>query len=316
MTAGVTLQAVLSGLSVGAVYGLVGLGFALVWSLARVLPFAHGDVVIGSVLFAVLAVIGTTPVAISPDVGSSIGLVLLTLLVGVVLSAASYAITVRPFLEHGGRGRTDVLGWVAGTVTAGLVIRTALGVALPAAAYAVPDPLHLDALTSSGVVHLPDNTTVAVRVFPVLGIALVVAVVTDRFLIASRIGRAMRSVAEDADAATLCGVPVERAVLGAFAVAGLLAAVAALLVVPSGATTVDRGVTLGLAGAAAALLGGLSSPRGAVVGGLALGVVERLASVTPHIGAAWSQVFPLLVLVVVVAVRPAGLGRGIPAVVE
>ena len=95
-------------------------------------------------------------------------------------------------------------------MTAGLVLRTALGVALPAAAYAVPDPLHLDGLTSNGVVALPDNTSVPVRVFPVLGIALLVAVAADRFLVASRIGRAMRSVAEDADAATLCGVPVER----------------------------------------------------------------------------------------------------------
>jgi branched-chain amino acid transport system permease protein len=315
MSAGVALQAVLSGLSVGAVYGLVGLGFTLVWSLTRVLPFAHGDIVVGSTLFAVLAVIGTTPVAISPRVGDSAALVLLTLAVGVTLSVASYLATVRPFLDRGGR-QPDLLGWVAGTLTAGLVIRTALGVALPAAAYAVPDALHLDALTSSGAVGLPDNTSVPVRVFPVLGIALAVAVAADRLLVASRIGRAMRSVAEDADAATLGGVPIERAVVGAFALAGLLAAIAALLVIPSGATAVDRGVTLGLDGAAAALLGGLGSPRGAVAGGLALGVVERLAAATPHIGAAWSQVLPLAVLVLVLAVRPAGL-RGIqPAVVE
>ena len=313
MNTGVAIQAVLSGLSVGAVYGLVGLGFALVWSLARVLPFAHGDIVVGSVLFAVLAVIGTTPVAIAPGAGSSIALVVFTLALGVALSVLSYLAAVRPFLDRNSRS-PDLMGWVAGAVTAGLVVRTALGVALPAAAYAVPDPLHLDGLTSSGVVDLPGTTTVPVRVFPVLGIALLVAVATDRLLVTSRIGRAMRSVAEDADAATLCGVPVERAVLGAFALAGLLAAVAALLVIPSGTTPVDRGVTLGLDGAAAALLGGLSSPRDAVLGGLVLGVAQNVVSVLPHFGAAWADVVPLIVLVVVIAVRPAGL-RGAPQVV-
>ena len=306
MTGGQLLQAVLTGLSLGAIYGLVAIGFSLVWSLTRVLPFAHGDIVVGGALFAVLAVLGTTPVAIAPGVGRSIGLVLLALGFGIALSVASYGVAVRPFLDRGSRGE-DVLGWVAGGVTAGLVIRTALGVALPAAAYAVPDPLHLDGLTSSGTVTLPGGGSVHVRVFPVLAIGLVVAAVVDRFLVRSRLGRAMRSVADDPDAASLCGVPVERAVVAAFALAGLLAGVAALLVAPAQPIGVDDGVVLGLAGAAAALLGRLGSPRGAVAGGLALGVAQQLVQVTPSLGAAWSELVPLTVLVVVVAARPGGL---------
>jgi branched-chain amino acid transport system permease protein len=306
VTGGQLLQAVLTGLSLGVVYGLVGLGFSLVWSLTRVLPFAHGDLVVGSALFAVLAVVGTTPVALAPDAVTSVGLVLLTLLAGVVLSVASYAVAVRPFLDRDRRSE-DVMGWVAGGVTAGLVVRTALGLALPAAAYAVPDPLHLDALTSTGSLSLPGGGTVAVRVFPVLAIGLVVAVAVDRFLVTARTGRAMRSVADDPDAATLCGVPVERVVLVAFAVAGLLAAVAALLVVPAGPIPVDRGVVLGLDGAAAALLGRLGSPRGAVAGGLVLGVVQQVVEVVPSLGAAWSELVPLAVLVAVLAARPEGL---------
>src|SRR4051794_10876403 len=162
MSGSVALQALVVGLSVGAVYGLVGLGFSLLWSLTRVLAFAHGDIVIGGVLLAVLAVIGTTPVALSPDAAHSVALVVLTLGVGVALSVASYAVAVRPFLDRGHRS-ADVMGWVAGGVTAGLVIRTAIAVALPAAAYVVPDPLHLDAITSSGVVSLPGGGVVGVR---------------------------------------------------------------------------------------------------------------------------------------------------------
>lgn len=306
MTGGQLLQAVLTGLSLGAIYGLVAIGFSLVWSLTRVLPFAHGDIVVGSALFAVLAIVGTTPVAISPSVGRSIGLVVLTLIFGVLLSVASYAVAVRPVLDRGG-GAADVLGWVAGGMTAGLAIRTALALALSAVAYAVPDPLHFDAFTSTGSLALPGGGTVQVRVFPVIAVGLLAAGVVDRFLVRARLGRAMRSIADDADAAVLCGVPVERAVVAAFAVAGLLAGVAALLAAPVGTIGVDYGAVLGLAGAAAALLGRLGSPRGAVVGGLVLGVAQQLVQVAPSLGAAWSELVPLAVLVVVVAVRPGGL---------
>lgn len=315
MSGGVLLQALLSGLSVGAVYALVGLGFTLVWSLTRVLALAHGDLVVGSTLVAVLLVVGRTPVALSPGVGDSVALVLLTLVAGVLLSVGSYAIAIRPFLDRSHRSE-DVLGWVAGVVTAGLVVRTALGLALPAAAYAVPDPLHLDGLTSSGVVDLPGGGTVGVRIFPVLAIALLLAAGTDWFIRTSAAGRAMRAVADDVDAATLCGVPVERAVLVAFALAGLLAGAAAILYAPDRSIAVDSGALLGLAGAAAALLGRLGSPRGAVVGGLLLGVAQQLTASSSHLGSSWAAVLPVSVLVVVVAIRPGGLRAGRQAAVE
>jgi branched-chain amino acid transport system permease protein len=315
MSGGVLLQAVVSGLSVGAVYGLVGLGFTLVWSLTRVLALAHGDIVVGSVLIAVLVVVGRTPVALSPGVGQSVGLVLLALAAGVLLSLASYAVAVRPFLDLGHRSE-DVLGWVAGGVTAGLVVRTGLALALPAAAYAVPDPLHLDGFTASGSVGLPGGGSVTVRSFAVLAVALVVAAAADWFVRASRVGRGMRAVADDVDAATLCGVPVGRVVLTAFGLAGLLAAVAGLLDAPGRSVAVDSGVVLGLAGAAAALLGRLGSPRGAVVGGLALGVGQQLVGAWSHLGAAWASIVPLAALVVVLAARPAGLRGGRQVAVE
>jgi branched-chain amino acid transport system permease protein len=315
MSGGVLLQAVISGLSVGAVYGLVGLGFTLVWSLTRVLALAHGDVVVASVLIAVLAVVGRTPVASSPDVWRSLLLVTLSLAAGIVLAVLSYVVAVRPFLD-GSRRSVDVLGWVAGTVTTGLVIRTGLGLALPAAAYAVPDPLHLEGITASGVVDLPGDATVTVRSFAVFGVAAAIAVVMDLFIRRSRLGQGMRAVADDVDAAALCGVNVERVVVAAFMLAGLLAAIAALLDSPGHAVAVDSGALLGLAGAAAALLGGLGSSRGALAGGLALGVAQQLVASSTHLGASWATTLPLAVIVAVVAVRPEGIGMGRRAVVE
>jgi branched-subunit amino acid ABC-type transport system permease component len=102
-------------------------------------------------------------------------------------------------------------------------------------------------------------------------------------------------------------VPARRVVLLAFVAAGLLAGVAGLLDAPGRTLGVDDGVVLGLAGIAAALLGGLGSLRGALAGGLALGVVQSLA--VTELGAEYADVVPLSVLVVLLAVRPQGLRR-------
>lgn len=313
---GVALQTVIVGLSDGAVYGLVGLGFTMVWALTRTLALAHGDVVIAAVLIAVLGIIGSTPVALSPSVGDSVALVMLALAAGLVLSVLVYAVAVRPFLDRGGRpvSHGEVEGWVAGTLLAGVTLRAALGLALPASGYAVPDPLHLDGLTTSGVVTLPGGATVPVRVIAILVIGIVVAVAAERFVDASRPGRAMRAVAGDRQAAALCGISVTRVTVLAFVLAGVLAAVAGLLATPDRTVTGDTGVPLGLAAAAAALIGGLGSPRGAIVGGLAVGLIQQGAVAAPGLGASWADVVPLLLLVVVVAVRPEGFGTGRRAV--
>ena len=184
------------------------------------------------------------------------------------------------------------------------------------AAYAVPDPLRLDTITASGSVRLPGGGTVPVRAFPVLGIALALGLAADWFVRRSRAGRGMRAVADDADAAALCGVPVERAVLTAFALAGLLAAIAGLLDAPGRSVAVDSGVVVGLAGAAAALLGSLGSPRGAILGGLAIGVAQQVVGSWSHLGAGWAATVPLVALVVVLALRPAGFGAGHRVAVE
>src|SRR3954471_10646357 len=315
MSGGVLLQAVVSGLALGTVFALVAVGFTLVWSLTRVLALAHGDLVVASALTGVIVVVGRTPVALSLDPFRSVAVVVVALTAGVLLSVLAYALTVRPFLDRSQRSE-DVLGWVAGGVTAGLVVRTALGLALPAAAYAVPDPIHLDALTSSGSISLPGGGSVGVRVFPVLAVALLTAAAADLFIHRSALGRGMRAVADDVDAASLCGVPLERTVIAAFALAGLLAAVAGLLDAPGRSVAVDSGALLGISGAAAAVLGRLGSARGAVVGGLVLGVGQQLLALDAHLGPGWAAALSPAVLVCVLAVRPGGLRAGRQAAVE
>jgi branched-subunit amino acid ABC-type transport system permease component len=311
--AGVLLQALLSGLSAGAVLGLVALGFTLVAGTVRVLHLAHGDLVVAAVFTGVLGVLGATPVATTLAVGPAIAFVALVLGAGALLSAAVALLAVRPHLPDPVTGRPgDALGWVAGGVAAGLLLRELLGLLLPQEGYAIPDPLRLAQLTDSGVVALPGGAVLSARVPAVLAIALAVGLVAERFLVRSRFGKALRAVADDPDAAALCGVSSRRVVLLAFVAAGLLAGLAGLLDAPGRTLSVDDGVVLGLSGIAAALLGGLGSLRGALAGGLVVGVLQSL--VVTRYGAAWTDVVPLGLLVLLLALRPEGLGRRTPTV--
>lgn len=313
MDAGVLLQAALSGLSQGAVLGLVALGFTLVAGTVRVLHLAHGDLVVAAVFLAVLGVLGATPVAVVLAPVPALVFALGVLAAGAGLSAAVAALAVRPHLADPAAGRPgDALGWVAGGVAAGLLLREGLGLLLPQEGYAIPDPLRLDALTASGLISLPGGQVLSARVPAVLALALLAGLLTERLLVRSRFGKALRAVADDADAALLCGVPARRMVLQVFALAGLLAGLAGLLVAPGRASlSVDDGVVLGLAGIAAALLGGLGSTRGALLGGLAVGLLQALV-VTLLDDARWTDVVPLAVLVLLLALRPQGLRRRAP----
>jgi len=302
----VLLQTVVSGLSAGAVIGLVALGFTLVAGTVRVLHLAHGDIVVASVFTGVLLVLGRTPVATSLGAAEAVGFALLVLAAGAVLSGAAGWFAVRPYLPDVTAGREgDVLGWVAGLVAAGLLLREVLGLLLPQEAYAVPDPFRLDRLLSdSGVVGLPGGGTLPGRVPAVLVLGVVVGVLAERVLVRSRLGKGLRAVADDPDAAALCGVPARRVVIVAFVLAGLLAGVAGLLVAPGRALGVDDGVILGLEGAAAAFVGGLGSVRGALVAGLGVGLLQAFAAQAQP---AYGDLAPLLLLVLVLAVRPQGL---------
>ena len=304
MDVGVLLQVLLSGLAAGAVVGLVAAGFSLVAGTVRVLHLAHGDVVVAAVFTAVLVLLGRTPVATALDPGRSVLFVIVALGAGALLAGLIAVVALRPFLPQPGR-TGDALGWVASGVAAGLLTRAVLGLLLPQQGYAVPDPLRLSSLSSDGLVHLPGGSTLPVRVLGVLVLGLAVGLAAERLLVRSRFGRSLRAVADDPEAAALCGISSGRVVLLAFVAAGLLAGLAGLLDAPGRSVSVDDGVVLGLEAIAAALLGGLGSLRGALLGGFAVGLVQAVAVYGG--GAALQDVAPLGLLVVLLAVRPQGV---------
>jgi branched-subunit amino acid ABC-type transport system permease component len=302
MSGAVALQALVSGLGTGAAYGLIALGFTLVRRLTGVLALAQGDIAVGAVFLAVLAAIGTTPIATTPPAGQTAVLLLVALAAGGALSVLVYLAALRPFLPAvGGRG-SDVVGWVAGGLAAGLVIRAGLALPFSQEAYAIPDVLR-----TTAVVHLGGGLTVPVRALLLLAVGLAVGAGVERGLARTGAGALVRAVSDDPGAAALLGVPAERVVLAAFALAGALAGLAGLLVAPERPLGVQDGVVLGLKGIAAALLLRAGSLRYAMLGGLAVGVLEALIVAWPTLGAAWGDVIPLALLVALAALRPEGV---------
>ena len=305
MSLPVAVQALVTGLATGAAYGLIALGFALVHRLTRVLALAHGDIVTGAVFVAVLAVIGTTPIAAPLGAGSTLALLVIALAAGAALSVAVYALALRPFLPRTTdvpgfliRPSGDVLGWVAGGLAAGLLVRELLGLPFAQQAYALPDPLG-----SPGTLGLGGGITLPVRAIEVLVIGLAAGVAVERALEVTGAGAVMRAVSDDAGAAALLGIPTERVVLIAFALAGALAGLAGLLIAPQSPIGLQDGVLLGLKGMAAALLLKLGSLRHALAGGLIIGVLEAFILAWPRLGARWADVTILALLAVLAARR-------------
>jgi branched-subunit amino acid ABC-type transport system permease component len=309
MVPGVLLQVVLAGLAQGAVLGLVALGFTLIAGTTRILPFAHGDIAVCSVFLGVLAAVGATPTTARLALVPSMVTVILSLAAGVVLSGVVAALVVLPGLAgpDGTRPRLGTLSWIAGGLAAGLLLRAVLGVYLRQQAYALPDPLRLDALAPGGLLGLPGGSTAEVRALVVLAIGVGVGLMAEAAMIRSRLGRSLRAVADDPAGAALCGVSARRVVFGAFLVAGLLAGLAGLLAAPGRTLSVENGTLLGLDAAAAAVLGGVGSVRGALAGGLAVGAVQALAGYA--FSAAFYDLVPLALLVAVLAARPPALRR-------
>jgi branched-chain amino acid transport system permease protein len=204
--------------------------------------------------------------------------------------------------SDGGGRRPSPWSWIVGGLGAGLRVRALLGLGFPQQAYAAPDPLRIDALTPGGLLRLPGGSTAPVRAVCVLALGLAVGLLIEAMLARTRFGLSLRAVADDPAGAALCGVAVRRVVLAAFVMAGLLAGLAGVLTAPGRALSAENGAVLGLHAAAAAVLGGVGSVRGALAGGLAVGTIQALSGYA--FGSGFYDLAPLVLLVAVLAVRP------------
>ncbi|MGI8610218.1 MAG: ABC transporter permease subunit [Candidatus Dormibacteria bacterium] len=308
---GLILQAVVAGLAAGAVYGLIGIGYGLIYRMSGVFNFAHGDLVTAGI-FAFLLVLGGGAAVAAGALSPAATVAAIAIAVAVTTAAAVLIqrVAVAPFIAVTEGARTGVrgVGWIAATVAAGLLLRSLVGIRFQAESYTVPEILPVGGIGNDGLVGLPGGGVLQVRSVVVLAIALVLALFFDRWLAASRTGRAMQAAAQDADAARLLGISPERLRLVAWAIAGVLAAIAGLLLAPARPITLDLGVVLGLKGTAAAVLGRLGDARRIIVAGLLIGVFESVLTTLPLPGVGplpgLQDVGALLLLVVALAALP------------
>lgn len=297
----------IGGLAFGAIYALMAFGYTIVYRILRLFNFAHGGTYMVTT-FVGLAIVNqfNTNGSLSPlkVVGILVAMVIASAVAGVILSVGLEFAVFRPIRVRRGGGLAAL---VAG-LGALNVLQEIFGLIEGRDPLGVPQPL------GTAKVFAIFNGTVSVREFVVILVGVVALLALQRYVNVSRAGRALRCAGQDAQTASLMGINVQRVVIVAFALAGASAGLAGTLSnLYYGNTSFDAGFQLGIMGFTAALLGGMGSVPGALVGGLVLGLAESYGGAV--FGAQWGDVIAFAVLIIVLIARPRGLvGERIAAV--
>ncbi len=276
-------QVVIGGIGNGAVYGLVGLGFSLIYRSTGAVNFAQGEWVMLAGLATASGFVAHWPLGVAA--AAAFGLV-------VCVGALTYQIGVRQLPKS-----TPLLITM---VSIGIAIFTkgAVMVTLGKNPNGYPGVFG-DALVRFGDVTVPAQTLVVIAVCVFFVLAL-------QFLFArTRLGLALRASAADPETAALVGVPVRTMIMVSFALAAAAGAIAGIVIAPLTLISYDQGTMLGFKGFSAAMLGGMGHPLGAVAGGVLLGVLEALASF--QISSRFKDAVAFILLLAVLFVRPTGL---------
>jgi branched-chain amino acid transport system permease protein len=283
------LSLLLNGISLGAIYALIALGFVIIFKASEVVSFTHGS----------LLLLGAYSIARLSD---SIGF-LPAVLVGVLVTALA-ALLVERLIINRLRG-APVISLAIVTIGVDIILLTELIRRIGPDILNVPHPWGGDSVRIGGV-GISENRLIAMGVAGVLIVAFFAAFKYSSW------GVAMRASAEDGEAAALMGIRQGRVSALAWIVAGVLAAVAALFLVGAPTPGVSAAAyTVALRAFPAAILGGLDSTGGALVGGLLIGITEAMAAgyqeQLSFLGRGFGEVAPYVVMIVVLLVRPSGL---------
>jgi branched-chain amino acid transport system permease protein len=293
------LQALISGLAVGGAYALVALGFSITFTTTKTLNFSHGEFVsagafIGmSALFLALGKpIGSTSFGDAlPGAAAQLFALLAALLVMGALGWLLYVLGVRPFAGRPG------MAWVMSTLGFGVILQS-IGLAIWG-----PKPVVVPGPVGDAVIRF-GNIGVRPQELLMLGVAVLVMIVFDRVMNRTMVGKAMRAVAANGAVASLMGINTNAVMIGAFVVSSALAGLSGFLLAPIAQASLFMGLTVGLKGFSGAMVGGLSNPRGCVIGGFLLGVFESMVNLWQ---AQWREVAVFGLVILVLAFRPTGL---------
>jgi branched-chain amino acid transport system permease protein len=302
--------ATVDGLSLGAIYALVALGYTMVYGVLRLINFAHSEVfMIGTVG----ALFTLTTFSVSAPIGglALIGMLLLVAVVAVVVSSGTAMaleyIAYRPLRKRGASRLAALISAIGASlflqqlfaliVIPQLFDRPQEGGRLP-----VQAPAWVD---RSDVISIGDFVVRNDKLLVFVG-AVLMMVALDQFVDRTKLGRGIRATAQSPETAVLMGVNIDRIITATFAIGGAMAGVAAALyLMRFEETNYFVGFLLGIKAFTAAVLGGIGNLRGALVGGLVLGLIEMYGSAL--FGSEWQHVVAFTVLVLVLMFRPTGI---------
>lgn len=278
------VQQLIGGVALGCVYGLIALGFVLIYKATEVVNFAQGDLMMlgGFAAYTFISLLG-----FNYWLGFFLAVVSMAIF-GMIVER----LVVRPILGF------PTFAIVMATIGLGFLFRAAAGMIWGT------DDLRIETPFSTGVFKVGD-LIIAHDKLSVIVATIMLCGVLWLFFNRTRLGTAMRATSENMLAAYYMGIPVKRVVSLVWAISAGVAAIAGVLLAPITFVHSNAGLALGLKAFPAAVLGGFGSIPGAVVGGIIIGVIETLAGF--YLAAGWKDAAPYIVLLVMLLVKPEGL---------
>jgi branched-chain amino acid transport system permease protein len=279
-----TVQFLFTGITIGSIYAMVGLGFNIIYNATGIINFAQGEfVMLGGMVMVWLTGVVKLPLALSFP---------LTVLIVTLIGALFERLAIYPLKKP------SVLILIIITLAGSIICKGAAMLVWGKQTYSLPHFSGEDPIIIAGATILPQTLWI-------IGILCCVVGVLALFFNCTMLGKAMRACAVNPTAASLVGINVRQMVLLSFALSSAIGAVAGIIVTPMLLMEFDRGALLGLKGFCAAALGGLGNGTGAVVAGLLIGILESFGA--GYISSAYKDALALLVLLAVLLVRPSGL---------
>ena len=281
------LQLLIAGLASGAIYALAAIGFTLLWQTSQTINFAQGEFVMLPAFLMLAAMQAGLPFWLAIVIGILLSMLLLGLGFKLLL--------VDPMLRHG------VLPLAIATMALAIGIKEAVKQFFSAEASPFPSIVPAGDISILGrMISLQSLGVLALAIAAVCGLTLL--------LNRTSIGHQMQATAQNPAVARIIGIPVERMILLTFLINAFLVALASLLVTPIYLAKFSSGEVLGQAAFIAAIVGGFNQVRGAIAGGLLIGVVDNLAAA--YVSTQYRAAVPLLLLIAIILLRPQGiLGR-------
>lgn len=278
------LQYTLSGLSTGAIYALIGIGFSIIYNSTGIINFAQGEfVMLGGML--TLFLMGPFKLPLLAAIPCA---VLISALTGVVFERFA----IRPLRQP------TPINLVIITIGGSILIRGLAMLLWGKDTQSLPPFSGDEPIVIGGATILPQHIWI-------LGITLFIIAVNKLFFYHTISGKAMRACAYNRRAAGLVGIDVRRMIMFSFIISSAMGSVAGIIVAPLTMTAYDVGIMLGLKGFCAAIIGGMSSGAATVVGGLILGILESLGA--GLVSSGYKDAIAFIILLLILFIRPQGL---------